>query len=202
MKSNTRTEEEKMTTYILRKYAVCAGVVVLMFSFCGECLAERREPIVRSDAEYPATPEKVVEEYVRKDAEGARLSGVKFREIRDLFMWEEAGFDVATIITGYNVKILDVGPEIASISVTYQELGEFSPFKFRPDKKDVTEVFLLKKVGSRWRITAPEIFPHVSLDGMISMFKRYVEIDPRDNDFVRMLKELENLKEREGTYAD
>ena len=191
-----------MTTHILRKYTVSAVAVFLMFSFCGECLAGRREFIVRSDAEYPATPEKVVEEYVRKDAEGARLSGVKFREIRDLFMWEEAGFDVATIITGYNVKILDVGPEIARISVTYQELGEFSPFKFRPDKKDVTEVFLLKKVGSRWHITAPEIFPHISLDAMISMFKRYVEIDPRDNDFVRMLKELENLKEREGTFAD
>ena len=191
-----------MTLHILKKYTIPAIAVFWVFSFCGESLAAHREPIVRSDAEYPATPEKVVEEYVRKDADGARLSGVKFREIRDLFMWEEAGFDVATIITGYNVKILDVGPEIARISVTYQELGEFSPFKFRPDKKDVTEVFLLKKVGSRWHITAPEIFPHVSLDAMISMFKRYVEIDPRDNDFVRMLKELENVKEREDTFAD
>jgi hypothetical protein len=77
MKSNTCIKEEKMAIPILKKHTIPVIVVFLMFSFCGECLAVLREPIVRSDAEYPATPEKVVEEYVRKDAEGARLSGVK-----------------------------------------------------------------------------------------------------------------------------
>jgi hypothetical protein len=52
-KSNTRTKEEKTAIRILKKHAIPVFVVFLMVSFCGECLAERREPIVRSDTEYP-----------------------------------------------------------------------------------------------------------------------------------------------------
>ena len=192
-----------MTTHILRKHTVSAVAVFLMFSFCGECLAGHREFIVRSDAEYPATPEKVVEEYVRKDAEGARLSGVKFSEIRDLFMWEEAGFDVAIIISGYNIETLGIEPDTAHISVSYYELGEFSsPDKWKPNRTKSTEIFILKKDGNRWRIAEPEIFPHVSLDTMIENLERDLEGDPRDESTFNILNRLKKVKEEEIEYAD
>ena len=185
-----------------RYFIIVMAFSLLLISCAPPAFAVQRVPIVRSDAEYPATPEEVVEEYVRKDAEGVRLSGQKFREIRDLFMWEEAGFDVATIITGYDIRTMDIGPEMARVSVTYRELGEFSPFEFRPDKKEVTESFMLKKDGNLWRITEPEIFPHVLLDTMVSMFERNVEIDPRDDNYARMLIQFRNLKETEDKNAD
>ncbi len=184
------------------KCIVLTIAALLILIACTQALAVHGEPIVRSDAEYPATPEKVVEEYVRKDAEGTRLSGDKFQEIKDLFMWEEAGFDAAIIITGYRTKALDIGPETARIAVTYQELGEFlSPDQWKPNKKESTTIFILKKDGNRWRIAEPEIFPMVSLDTMIAMFEHDVEIDPRDEDCVRFLNQLKTLKEKENKHA-
>lgn len=192
-----------MIIRVLKKHAIPVIVVFLMFSFCGECLAVRREPIVRSDAEYPATPEKVVEEYVRKDAEGARLCSVKFREIRDLFMWEEAGFDVAIIITRYDIKTLSVEPDTARIAVSYYELGEFSsPDQWRPNRTKSTETFILKKDGTRWRIAEPEIFPRVLLDTMIENLERDHEGDPRDESTLNILDQLKKVKEEESRYAD
>ncbi len=158
---------------------------------------------MRSDAEYPATPEKVVEEYVRKDAEGARLSGMKFREIRDLFMWEEEGFDVAIIITQYVIKTLSVEPDVARIAVSYYELGEFcSPDQWKPNRTKSTEIFILKKDGNRWRIAEPETFPRVLLDTTIENLERDQEGDPRDESTLNILNQLRKVKEEENRYAD
>ncbi len=191
-----------MVPYFANRYFITIMAFSLLLISCAPAFAVKRERVVRSDAEYPATPEEVLEEYVRKDSLGARISSNRFPEIMDLYTWQEAGFDVAIIITGYSIKPLGIGPDEAHISVTYRELGEFLPFEFRPDKKEVTETFILKKDGNRWRITEPEIFPHVSLDTMVSMFEHYTEIDPRDDDFARMLKQLKILKEKEDKHAN
>lgn len=192
-----------MVINILKKSVILAIVVLLMFSFYAECLAARTEPIVRSDAEYPATPEKVVEEYVRKDAEGARLSSVKFREIGDLFMWEEAGFDVVIIIKRYEIKTLSVESDMARIKVRYYELGEFSsPDQWKPERAISTETFILKKDGNRWRIAEPEIFPHVLLDTMIENLERDHERDPRDEGTLNILNELKKVRGEERRYVD
>lgn len=184
-----------------RCFIMIMALSVLLVSCAPPAFAVQTEPVVRND-EYPATPEKVVEEYVRKDSLGARISGNRFPEITDLYTWQEAGFDVAIIITGYSIEALDIGQDAARISVTYQELGEFLPFEFRPDKKEVTEIFTLKKDGNGWRITEPEIFPHVLLDSMIEDLERDHEIDPRDDNYSRMLEQFKKIKEKENEHAD
>ena len=169
--------------------------ILLMLISCAQALAVHREPAARSDAEYPATPEKVVEEYVRKDAEGARLSGDKFQEIRDLFMWEEAGFDGFTVITGHTIKTLSVGPDNAAVLVTYQELGDTSVLNWTPGKRKWTVTFALKRDGTRWRIAEPEILPHVLLDVAIDYLERFIASE--DNEYVmKTLKQLKEIKKK------
>ena len=177
------------------KCIVLTIAALLILIACTQARAVHREPIVRSDAEYPATPEKVVEEYVRKDAEGARLSGDKFQEIKDLFMWEEGGSDGCTVITEYDIKTLSVGPAEASVLVTYQELGNTSVLNWIPGKRKWAVTFILKKDGNRWRIAEPEISPHVLLDVIIGYLERSIVFD--NNEYtIEVLKQLKEVKKK------
>ncbi len=175
-------------------------IIIMVFSLllisCAPAFAVQTECVVRSDTEYPATPEEVVEEYVRKDAEGARAFGKRFDEIRDLFMWEEAGSDGFTIIAGYDIETMSVESEKACIEVTYRELGDTNLFEWIPNNRKTVITFILKKDGKRWRISGPQTTPHVLLDIAIDHLKRFIDLE--HNEYaIETLKQLNEIEETE-----
>lgn len=183
-----------MALYFPKRCFIIVMVFSLLVVSCAPpAFAVQREPVVRSDAEYPATPEDVVEEYVRKDALGARAFGDMFGQIRDLLMWEDEGFDGFTIIAGYDIAPLSVESERACIEVTYRELGDTNLFAWVPNKRKTVITFVLKKDRGRWRISGPETTPHVLLDAAIDHLKRFIDLEHNEH-AIETLKQLDKIR--------
>lgn len=156
---------------VLKKGIFCAVLFSILAIFNIACLAGEAP-----NETYPATPDKVVKEFVEMDFEGMRIGWGRggFEDHSEYVLWDdEPGWDGCSIISGYDIKTLQSGSDTARISVTYHVLGEFTgPYKWKSGRKKRAIVYLLKKDGGRWRIAEPMTSPHVSIDTIIKDLER------------------------------
>ena len=125
---------------------------------------------------FASSPEDVVNEYIRLDAEGARSSSDRYGEIRRLMDWEEdqdePGWDCIYITRSHRILASDIKEESAAVTVRYEILyhvcsGAQGLEAIRKDSVDDVKFELALRDGEwriryyvpRPRILASEAFP-------------------------------------------
>lgn len=124
-----------------------------------------------SGKDYPNTPEAAVEAYCRSDFNGDGLDSDSVKKLWQYTTFEDGpGYDTVTIISGFKVVSTQmISTNMARVTVKYNTLVKDAEIYEQPIiKKGVeTTVYKLQKQGGRWKITAPQLQPHISLERMI-----------------------------------
>ncbi len=105
----------------------------------------------------------VVQKFCRLDAAGKRLSSDFHDLIQPLVSWEEEpGWDVLTRIQSFKIVQEEDSGSSARVKVIYEvtavpdDTGNMIPTR---QKEEV--IYTLKPIKGRWRITEPQLMPHV-----------------------------------------
>lgn len=107
-----------------------------------------------------ATPEDTVKAYCELDANGARLTSTTWVKVLPYIAWsEEAGFDRAVVISGFNIgKVQKKNDREAMVTVEYQVLGTVSG-DYTSARKTESISFKVSMTNRGWKITEPDFMP-------------------------------------------
>jgi hypothetical protein len=120
---------------------------------------------VRRSRESPGSPLSLVEEYVRRDAGGARLREDAWSS--GVVTWEEEpGWDIVSVVRGYGFRPVPAAGDTARVEVRYRIAGRVEPkdestYRFVPADSTEVQVFELVRLPSGWKIAAPQLTPHL-----------------------------------------
>jgi hypothetical protein len=116
---------------------------------------------LHAQAHNGAGPVTVVEEFCKRDLNGARLQ--QQTRMNQLVSWEEEpGWDSLAVTKGFRVKTSSGSAGLATVTVEYREYGTLDGNRYQSKPKTELVVFSLAKKRGVWKITAPMIPPHTS----------------------------------------
>jgi hypothetical protein len=112
-------------------------------------------------------PAKVVKEFCQLDYEGMRLSSHTYPAVRHLTTIEESeGWDTVVIIDKFDVTNTVITDNTAEVTVVYYVLGTADGDGLKETKAVKTVTFKLGKNSKGWKITYPDLEPHISKDAL------------------------------------
>lgn len=107
-------------------------------------------------------PAQLVRDYATRDSAGAFLRHDPWIETAVVCPAAVPGYDVATVIAGFDVGEPVRTGDSARVPVTYHELGELILDEFDPARAEVTETFELVRTRYGWRIVGPQVQWHLA----------------------------------------
>ena len=119
------------------------------------------------------TSKKVVQQFCQFDAEGYRLSSEGWVKTEPLVAWpDEPGWDIVMVISDYKViKVETVGKK-AMVTVKYFILGSTDSIEFVKSNREKEIIFELGIIDGNWKITKPQIRPHVNKETIIKHLRK------------------------------
>jgi hypothetical protein len=112
-------------------------------------------------------PKEVVQKYCQFQAEGHGITSGGWGKIGPLVAWsDEPGWDTAFVISDYKIGKVEIVGTKAMVTVTYFVLGVDSVEFIKSKRKEIIK-FELGMIDGRWKITGPQIIPHVKKEFMI-----------------------------------
>jgi hypothetical protein len=129
------------------------------------------------------TPQEVVSSYCKEDAAGAQTAADSeedswLRKIKPLSTWEDApGWDTFQVIQGFQVLEPTEDPaDKAQVQVEYQVLGKLNSdeegYSFQLAKQTKKVTYDLIRTGKTWKIEAPQLEPHISVETAEKMLEK------------------------------
>ena len=122
-----------------------------------------------------ATPQGVLDRFLKLDFLGARLDSDGFKKILPLTDWDDApGYDSSIIVRGYKAGQPEIRGGEAKIVVTYDVVGMIAgntmweAYAANPssesfkDQVKISYQLILK--NGKWKVHGPNELPHISLD--------------------------------------
>lgn len=150
------------------------------------------------DVRYPDTPEQVVNDYLRLDAEGAELSKdgrVRLQRLNPSNVAINYQRTLNTpVIVSYKILQVKIVGDKATVAVEYELIGVMTDhfFDFKPRRKKKKIEVLLGKIDGLWRIES-EIWPHMSWQAVVRHIKEGIESgvfrESRYNDIIATITE-------------
>jgi hypothetical protein len=117
-------------------------------------------------------PKEVVQHYCQLQAEGYGISSGGWEKIGPLVAWsDEPGWDTAIVISDYKIGKIEIVGKKAMVTVTYFVLG-IDSVEFVKSKRKETIKFELGMIDGSWKITGPQIIPHVKKEFMIKHLRK------------------------------
>jgi hypothetical protein len=122
-----------------------------------------------------ATPQDVLNKFLKLDYDGARLDSDGFKKVFPLTDWEDApGYDSSIIVRSYKAGLPRISGAEAKIEVTYEVVGMIagntmweaysgdSASETFKDQIRISYELILK--NGRWKVHGPNEVPHISID--------------------------------------
>src|SRR5215831_8713240 len=122
-----------------------------------------------------ATPQDVLDKFLKLAFEGARLDSDGFKKVFPLTDWKDApGYDSSIIVRSYKVGPAEIKGGQAKIVVTYEVVGMIagntvweaytnnSSSETFKDQVSIPYELVLK--NGRWKVHGPNEVPHISID--------------------------------------
>jgi hypothetical protein len=128
------------------------------------------------------TPERILTEYLSRDARGERLSSEVSAHVDSLQVANgfEPAWDGATLIGGYDIKSIRQTGDSASASVLFKnawsQARDFDP----GDVRNSIVIVSLVKSGNSWKVCPPFYQPHVRATALQRYFEKLVREAKRD----------------------
>jgi len=143
--------------------------------------------------EYPGAPASVVAAYIEADGEGLALDGDTADAVLKYTAWKETpGWDSYTVIKSYDIGEVGHTGNKASVQITYHVVGQVSGPEFTVKSSEEKVTFELEKKNGKWRITDPQIGPHLTIEGAIKTIESgSVKDDPLGKAALKKLRVLE-----------
>jgi hypothetical protein len=133
---------------------------------------------VEGESTSDLSPKEVVKQFCQFDAEGCRLSSEGLWRTEPLVAWPgEPGWDNVSIISDYRVIKVETVGEKAMVTVKYFILGSTDSIEFVKSNREKEILFELGMIDGNWKITKPQIPPHVNKETII---KHLREIQARE----------------------
>jgi len=127
------------------------------------------------------TPEKTAKAYLDYDLKGERLSSRVSAKI-DKLMTEnefEPGWDVSTLVTGYEIKAVTEEGQQAIITVLFKNAWQVST-TFKPKEiKDELNAIHLKNIKGCWRVAPPFYQPHPYSEPYVNHLEELIKSDAK-----------------------
>ncbi|HYW70649.1 MAG TPA: hypothetical protein VE961_06430 [Pyrinomonadaceae bacterium] len=122
-----------------------------------------------------ATPQDVLNKFLKLDFDGARLDSDGFKQVFPLTDWPDApGYDSSIIVSSYKVGEPQFRGAEAKIMVTYEVVGmiagntTWEAFADNPKsetfKDEVNIPYVLVLKNGKWKVHEPNQAPHISID--------------------------------------
>ena len=122
-----------------------------------------------------ATPQDVLNKFLKLDFDGARLDSDGFKKVFPLTDWPDApGYDSSIIVRGYKVGVPQIRGSEATIAVTYDVVGMIAgnttweaytgAASSESFKDQVKMSYKLVLKNGRWKVHEPNEVPHISID--------------------------------------
>jgi hypothetical protein len=132
--------------------------------------------------EYPLKPEEVVKAFCRSDIRGDGLSSDSWRNLQQYTIWEDApGWDTAVIISHFETVPIRAQSYKAEVKVFYRILGRQSGDDVTLKRNSETRIYRLQKKKGVWRITEPQLPPHISARTAIDHLEK-LKSNPENNE--------------------
>lgn len=125
--------------------------------------------------------EKTVKAYLDYDLKGARLSSRVSVKI-DKLMTEnyfEPGWDVVTLVTGYEIKAITQEGQQAIITVVFKNAWQISTTFRSEDIKDELNAIHLKNIKGCWKVSPPFYQPHLYSDSIVNHLEELIKSDAK-----------------------
>lgn len=152
----------------------------------------------------------VVRQFCELDLNGVRLNSKSYAAILPLIAYDnEPGWDGLVVVSGYKIGKPQTGKDRIIVPVQYHVLGVMYGFQWTPAQeaqvkfKSVAESkkeFQMIKSGDTWKIAAPVMHPHVSVQATLNLlhpfFVQYANgqrSDGQENDLKVTIAALEKL---------
>lgn len=125
------------------------------------------------------TPIKTAKAYIQYDLEGARLGSNVSANIDKLETDNkyESAWDIATLVTGYEIKSIKPKGGKAIITILFRNAWETSTsFKAEAIKDEIVKMHLIRE-KSCWRVGPPFYQPHLYSDFLIKHLEKLIKSD-------------------------
>jgi hypothetical protein len=146
--------------------AVLTGLACHASPGADDSAAQRSSATVKdSTVDSSSTPTQLVTEYVTRDSRGDRLGSNPW--FLKVVTWpDDPGYDSYTLITGFDVSPVALGPDTARIRVTYRTAawitaGDATRPRVIPHDSAESQLFTVVRKGGRWLIDSPQLDQHV-----------------------------------------
>lgn len=117
-------------------------------------------------------PIQLVREYLLRDADGEFLRAEPWLPTATLCPNSIPGYDVATLIEGFEIGQVTLQPDTVRVPVTYERIGEMSSglaFEYNP--RIETDTFTVVRTRYGWRIDGPAWWWQVSAYTALDRFQ-------------------------------
>jgi hypothetical protein len=165
-------------------------LIPVVIGLCWCCIA------LAGDA-YPGAPASVVAAYVEADGEGLALDGETAPALLKYVVWTETpGWDSYTVIKSYDIGEVGYSGDKASavkasVQIIYHVVGEVSGPEFTAKTADEEVTFEVVKKNGKWKISEPQIGPHLTIEGAINTIESgSVKDDPLGKAALKKLRAL------------
>lgn len=163
--------------------------------------ASDAQPTQKEVAAYPATPEGVVEAFVKADFNGigAGWSGA-WSEIQRYTTWlDSPGWDIGNIVADFKITKIRKKSDTADVKVEYKSIGDLSfedvPI-FNEAKTNEVVLYKLIKKNNWWKIESPQLPPHVGVKKVIEHLKLISEEEKNPQNIKKIRQVLRNIDDR------
>lgn len=140
-----------------------------------------------------ATPQDVLNKFLKLDFDGARLDSEGFKKVFPLTDWPDApGYDSSIIVRGYKVGTPQVRGGEATIAVTYEVVGMIAgnttweaytgDASSESFKDQVKMAYKLVLKNGRWKVHEPNEVPHISIEVALKNEEALLADKSRDAD--------------------
>jgi hypothetical protein len=140
-----------------------------------------------------ATPQDVLNKFLKLDFDGARLDSDGFKQVFPLTDWPDApGYDSSIIVRSYKVEPAQVRGSSARIVVNYEVVGMIAgntmweAYAGNPSsetfKDQVKLTYELVLKNGRWKVHEPNEVPHISIDVALKNEEALLADKSRDAD--------------------
>lgn len=124
-----------------------------------------------AESRYP-DPVQLVREYLVRDADGEFLLAEPWLPTATLCPNSIPGYDVATLIEGFEIGQVVLHPDTVRVPVTYERIGEMSSgLAFEHQPRIETDTFTVIRTRYGWRIDGPEWWWQVSAYTALDRFQ-------------------------------
>ncbi len=129
-----------------------------------EAKVESTKPAPTPVATYPSTPSQVVQSFCENDFKGAGLSSKTNSVLFELTSWEDSpGWDTTVVVDHFVVGSPKIKGNEAEVPVSYEVLGSIAA-QFSKNQHEEKISYLLNNVKGLWKISKPQIPPHISIE--------------------------------------